>query len=317
MSTLAVRTVHDSPSRHARVLRSLLRSAVRPTLRHVPVNRWSVFVAGTLDGAARLQRRPQGVVSEIVVLPGFDAELVQLPNENRRLSDGVILYFHGGAFLMGGLNTHRPVVAALARRAGVPILNVAYRKLPGTTIEGSVQDCLVAYKWLLSNGADPATVIFAGDSAGGLLVFATAIEARDRKMPVPAGLIGFSPWLDLDCGAKLAHPSRTTDAYLPVRLLDAVTEKGALGVPNPVDCDLAGLPPVLLIASDAEVLRVDSELMSARLAEAGVPCAFHLWKDQVHAFTTLSVSMPESRAAIDEAATFVNSTINNRRRTAV
>lgn len=270
--------------------------------------------AGAIDTAASLRPAPTGVMVEKVSLGEFEAEIVRPVGNDAPLADGAVLYFHGGAFVMGGLNTHRPVVAALARATGRPVMHVAYRQLPTVSIAGSIRDCLIAYKWMLNHGADPASMVFAGDSAGGFLVFATALAARPNGLPLPAGLIGFSPWLDLDCAAKLAHPNRHTDSYLPTSLLAAVSRMGARepGVadptPSPVDGDLAGLPPVMLIATDSEVLRVDSEMMSERLIAAAVPCALSIWDGQVHAFPALFPALPESRAALADVADFIEFT---------
>ena len=190
-------------------------------------------------------------------------------------------------------------------------MHVGYRQLPDTTISGSVDDCLVAYQWLLENGARPESTVFAGDSAGGFLVFATALRARDRDVGLPAGLVGLSPLLDLDCTAKQLHPNASRDAYAPVSALEAIGRLGGSvdGVLDPalspVNGILDGLPPVLLVAAESEVLRPDSETMSERLTAAGVPHTLEIWKGQVHAFPALLPGLPESRRVLAGVAEFV------------
>ncbi|MEV6558186.1 alpha/beta hydrolase [Nocardia sp. NPDC051756] len=302
-------------SRRSWVIEQGFRYTIRPVLRRIPITAWSIRVAGAID-AATVIPRPAGVTLHPVSLAGFDAELVQPVGYSTQLREGAVLYLHGGAFVLGGLNTHRRVVAALARRSGLPVLHVAYRQLPDTTIRGSVNDAVTAYQWLLRNGADPGRVIFAGDSAGGFLVFAAALTAQQTGIPAPAGLIGISPWLDLDCTTKIAHPNNHTDAYLPATLLAAISELGTETdhaveqTLSPVSSALAGLPPVLLIAVTSEVLRVDAELMHRRLTAAGVPSRLQLWDGQVHAFTTVFPSLPESRAALDDCAQFIRAQLN-------
>src|SRR5690606_8835750 len=221
----------------------------------------------------------------------------------------------GGGFAICGLETHRPVAASLARRTGMAVVNVEYRQLPGRSITQSVDDCLTAYRWLLRHGAPAARVVFAGDSAGGYLSFATALRIIERGLPAPAGLIGLSPLLDLDYAAKRDHPNVALDPYIPLSALEAVVRLGAEidGVldplMSPVNGILADLPPVLLIAAEDEVLRYDAELMAQRLDAAGVPNTLELWRGQVHAFTTIWPGLPESRAALGRAARFARTCV--------
>ncbi|MBJ8342121.1 alpha/beta hydrolase fold domain-containing protein [Antrihabitans sp. YC3-6] len=306
--------VSTAPSLQSQAVHATFRLVVRPVLQRIPVNGWPVVLAATVESAAKVLPPPSGVTVEKVCLARFDAEIVRPSTGPMDLRRGAVLYLHGGAFLVGGLNSHRPVVAAIARRTGLAVMHVAYRQLPDAPISGSVEDCVMAYRWLVNRGVDPARIVIAGDSAGGFLAFATALAAPAAGLGGPAALIGFSPWLDLDCATKLAHPNNDSDAYLPAKLLAAVGGSGGTGpngeaLPSPVDGALSGLPPVLLIAVDSEVLFVDSELMAARLDAAGVPCTLRIWKGQIHAFTTLFPWLPESRAALDDAASFIISRI--------
>jgi acetyl esterase/lipase len=224
--------------------------------------------------------------------------------------DGVLMFFHGGGFVTCGLATHRPAVTRIAQAAGLPVLSVAYRQLPAVPLAGSVEDCLSVYRGLLRDGVDPARIVLAGDSAGGCLAFATALGALADGLPGPSGIVALSPWLDFDCATKLAHPNATRDAYAPVGRLARLTE--LLGVTtdpmlSPVNADLTGLPPTLLIAAESEMLRCDAELMAERLAAADVPVTLQIWAGQVHAFPVLADLLPESLAAIREIGEFVRS----------
>ncbi len=149
----------------------------------------------------------------------------------------------------------------------------------------------------------------AGDSAGGHLAFATALRIRDDGVGVPAGIVGLSPWLDFDHMAKIRHHNARRDAYVPARRLRQVARLVVGSHPelhhSPVNADLHGLPPALIICAEGEILRVDAELMADRLAAAGVPCTLQVWEGQVHAFPVLSDLTPEARAAVQEVVTFV------------
>src|SRR5690606_30944893 len=247
----------------------------RPALRLAPINRTTIPVGAlAVESLARLRPRPRGVEREQVSLPGFRIEIIRPAGAARALRHGAVLYMHGGGFAICGLETHRPVAASLARRTGMAVVNVEYRQLPGRSITQSVDDCLTAYRWLLRHGAPAARVVFAGDSAGGYLSFATALRIIERGLPAPAGLIGLSPLLDLDYAAQRDPPHVALDPYIPLSALEAVVRLGAEidGVldplMSPVNGILADLPPVLLIAAEDEVLRYDAELMAQRLDAA-------------------------------------------------
>ncbi|MFE4503433.1 alpha/beta hydrolase [Rhodococcus sp. NPDC056743] len=301
-------TRYGSPSVESRILYNVCRAMVRPVVGAAPLTHGAIRRAAVLDSAAGM-RIPSGIDREVIRFPdrgggsGFDGELVRIAGSTADIRDGAVLYLHGGGFMCCGLNTHRPVVASIAKRTGLPVLHLAYRQLPYTSISGSVDDCLSAYHWLLAQGGLPEKTVFVGDSAGGFLVFATALAAAATDL-APAGLVGLSPFLDLDCTAKSAHANARRDVIAPVSALTAI---GALGgvMESPVDGDLAGLPPSLLIAAESEVLRVDSELMAQRLSAAGVECSLQIWDGQIHAFPAVWPSLPESRAALRDVATFI------------
>ncbi|MGK8521491.1 alpha/beta hydrolase [Nocardia asteroides] len=304
------------PSAQSRLLLAACMGVVRPVLRTFPVTRTTIPVgAATVDGLARLRPRPQGIDREQVSLHGLRLEIIRPAGAARALRHGAVLYMHGGGFAICNTRSHRPIAASLARRTGLAVVNVEYRQLPGTRITHSVRDCLAAYRWLLRHGAEPARIVFAGDSAGGYLAFATALLAVESGLPAPAGLVGLSPLLDLDYGAKRDYVNVTRDPYIPLSALRAVVRIGAEvdgmldpGL-SPVNAALSTLPPVLLVAAEDEVLRFDSELMAQRLTAAGVPNALELWRGQVHAFMSIAPGLPESRAALARVSRFVRARI--------
>ncbi|WP_194816772.1 alpha/beta hydrolase [Nocardia sp. XZ_19_385] len=302
----------DGPSPAARLLLATCTSVVRPALRLAPITRATIPIgAFAIDNLAKLRPGPRGVDREEVTLKGFRMEILRPAGGSKSLRNGAMLYMHGGGFAVCGLSTHRPVAASLARRTGLPVVNVEYRQLPGRSIAQSVQDCLTAYRWLLRKGADPSRITFAGDSAGGYLTFATALAAIETGLPAPAGLIGLSPLLDLDYAAKREYMNVARDPYLPLSALAAVVRIGAEidgrldPMLSPVNGALASLPPVLLVAAEDEVLRYDCELMAQRLTAAGVPNSVELWRGQVHAFMSIAPGLPEGRKALGRVARFV------------
>ncbi|WP_249357779.1 alpha/beta hydrolase [Nocardia cyriacigeorgica] len=304
------------PSAPGRLFEAAFRAVVRPVLRGFPINRMTLPVgAALIDGLSMLRPEPAGIDRELVEMKGFRMEIVRPAGASRALRHGAVLYFHGGGFAICGIRTHRPVAAGLARRTGLPVVNVEYRQLPGTRITESLADCLEGYRWLLRHRVDPARIVIAGDSAGGLLAFSTVLAAMQAGLPAPAGILGLSPLLDLDYAAKREYELSARDAYIPLAALTAVVRLGGevAGVLDPklspVNANLTGLPPVLLIVAEQELLRFDSELMARRLTAAGVPNSLELWRGTVHDFMSIAPNLPEGRAALARASRFIRARI--------
>lgn len=308
-ATAPVRVANPSgASYRARVVYAAARTVARPVLRAWPLCRPGFAAAAALDRAMRLAPRPRYATSEPVEFDGFQGEWVRAADVDE---DGAVLYFHGGAFVFCGLNTHRRGVARLSEASYRPVLSVGYRQLPAAPMSRSIADCVEGYEALLETGRDPAKIVLAGDSAGGYLAFSVAIAARDRGLPMPGRIVALSPLLDFYSSDVLAHPNLRRDAYLPgariARLAEAFAVGGEPLDPStcPLQQDLAGLPPAMIVVAASEVLRTDAESMATRLAEAEVRCELRLWRGQVHAFPVLGNLVPESRAAIADIASFI------------
>ena len=212
--------------------------------------------------------------------------------------------------MVGSLRTHRRMVARLSAVSGAPALSVAYRQLPGTTLLGSVADCVAAYAFLLDEGYRADEIVIAGDSAGGFLTFATALRAVLDGLPAPGGLVAMSPLTDLDHTGKLAHPNLHLDPYIPGALLPELTPMLLGGralepLHSPVNGALAAMPPTLIHVGSTEVLRVDAELMARRLSDAGVPVTLVVWDRQPHVFQIFADFCREGLHSIEEMGAFI------------
>ena len=126
-------------------------------------------------------------------LGGRPAVLVEPEGETR---PGTILYFHGGSFSLGSPRTAMGLTAGLVTRTGFRALSLDYRLAPEHPFPAGIEDCLAAYRALLDGGTDPASVAFAGDSAGGGLTVTTTLAARKAGLPMPGAIVAFSPGLD-------------------------------------------------------------------------------------------------------------------------
>lgn len=223
----------------------------------------------------------------------------------------VILYLHGGAYIYCTPRTLRPITVTLARQAGARLFAPKYRRAPEDPYPAALEDALAAYRHLLDLGIAPGRLVVAGDSAGGGLALALLLALKEAGEPLPAGAVLFCPWTDL---AATGESLVANDARDPVIHGDAPA-RGAryyLNGASPTDPlasplygDLAGLPPLFIQVSDAEVLFDDSARVAAKAQAAGVAVDFRAWSGLPHVWHYFVIFLPEARAALREAAAFI------------
>jgi len=303
--------VHARRSCRSRLVRIGSRAVVRPLLGFYPATGPVAPLIDLIEVGFRAVPRLSTTEFEPVDAGEWSAELVTA--KGAAPGQAAIVYFHGGAFVMCGLATHRRIAERLAERTGLPVLSVAYRQRSRGRIHTSIRDCVAAVNWLIDRGFDPARLVLAGDSAGGHLSFAVALAAAAEGIQV-AGVVALSPWLDFDNSVRRRHRNALRDDFIPTYRLQRVARQvtGTRQIDpslSPVNADLRGLPPALIMCAAGEVLRHDAELMTERLDKAGVPVELHIWEGQVHAFPVLANLLPESRAALDRIAQFVTSVV--------
>lgn len=268
-----------------------------------------------VDGFAGLiPRLPSAAHIERIELDNCAAEWVRAPGVSTQRA---ILYFHGGAFLTCGLNTHRPLVTRLSKAADAAVLTVGYRKLPSHQITDAIDDGMSGLRWLQEQGFDDDRVVVAGDSAGGYLAFMTTLLAIRNEIMKPAGITTVSPFTDVDPARKLKHRNARKCSMFTRGALSMFAQylsraqvledqgSSAGRVASPVDAELSGLPPVTIHASSDELLLPDAELMAERLEGSGIRCDLHLWDGQVHDFPLAADILPEGRRAIRYIGDFV------------
>jgi monoterpene epsilon-lactone hydrolase len=239
-----------------------------------------------------------GVPAEWVVAPGA-------------LAERVILYLHGGGYVVGSINTHRDLAARLSRAAAARVLLIAYRLAPEHPHPAAVEDATAAYRWLLANGTSSAQLVIAGDSAGGGLTVATLVALRDAGEPLPAAGVCLSPWVDLE---GVGESMTTKAAVDPMVQREGLTKMAAMylaGQPPrtplaaPLHADLSGLPPLLIQVGTAETLLDDSTRLAERARKAGVQVTLEPWEDMIHVWQAFAAILPEGRQAIERIGEFV------------
>ncbi len=245
------------------------------------------------------------------VIAGVPVEWVQPQTLVGKADAPICVYFHGGGYIAGSLNSHRDMASTLAQLAQVRMLMVDYRLAPEHPFPAAHEDAMVVYQALLNQGVDAGQLILGGDSAGGNLALATAQTVRDTHLPLPRGLVLFSPWLDLTHQGESIDSNSDSDAMLHRRLLVDALAMYSPNVPasdariSPLLGNLAGLPPCLTVVSQSEILRDDTLRMHQKLQALGSDSTCLQWKHTPHAFAVMARLLPEARDALRQTADFI------------
>lgn len=220
----------------------------------------------------------------------------------------VLLYLHGGAYVLGSCDSHRHLASHIARAAGVAALLPEYRLAPEHRFPAALEDAVRVYSQLIDDGTPPEAIVVAGDSAGGGLSMALLLALRERGLPQPALGCLLSPWLDLSASGESMETRRAADPWFNPEDLPHVTrfycEESELRSPlvSPVYAEAGGLCPVYIQVGDHEILLSDSERLAANIRSAGGPVELEVWPDMWHVFQAFVLVMPESRDAVERLA---------------
>ncbi len=223
--------------------------------------------------------------------------------------DRVILYLHGGGYVIGTNVAYREFASRLAQanRARVCVLN--YRLAPENPFPAAVDDAVGAFGWLLEQGIKPSNIVIAGDSAGGGLTLATLLSLRDAGGPQAACGVCFSPWTDLAATGASAQPGAVDDPLVNAEVLSSMTQAYAgedvlNPLASPLYGDYEGLPPLLLLVGEREVLLDDAIRVADKARNAGVKVEYFQGPGLVHVWPVLAPTAPESTAALTQMADF-------------
>ncbi len=240
---------------------------------------------------------------------GVPVELIDVVNSRK----GIILYLHGGAYAVGSAYVHREFLSRLAKSCQTKVLAINYRLAPENPFPAALEDSITAYKWLVSRGFDPSTIVIAGDSAGGGLAIATLVALRDNGTPLPACAVCISPWVNLShTGEK---PNNNNDPILNPEILAHFSRDyaGQTDICNPlispVFADLKELPPLLIHAGTDEILIDQVKQIYENARQAGVEIVLDLWDGMFHVFQIIPI-LPESKRSLEKIASFINKKIH-------
>ncbi len=225
--------------------------------------------------------------------------------------DRIVLYLHGGGYVMGSINTHRELASRLSRAAAARVLLIDYRLAPEHPHPAAVEDAVSAYRWLLARGVTPSHLAIAGDSAGGGLTVATLVALRDAGVPLPAAAVCLSPWVDLEGLGESMSTRAAVDPMVqrePLQRLAALYLDGQdprTPLAAPLHADLRGLPPLLIQVGDAETLLDDATRLAERARAAGVDVTLEPWPEMIHVWQLFANMLPEGQQAIDNIGAFL------------
>jgi epsilon-lactone hydrolase len=293
------------PSRESQRMKTLLSAQLAPLFRgEVPIAAARAF----FEAISAEAPRPPGIDIE-------EAEGLGVVGEWLRPRDGddggVILYVHGGAFVLGSRNTHRQIASQIAIAARARALVVDYRLAPEHPFPAGLDDAVRSYRALLDAGVDARRIVIAGDSAGGGLALAALVALREAGCPLPAGAVLLSPWTDL----ALSGPSHVTRAAAdPLLATEGMPGfvRAYLGdrdprtpLASPLYADLAGLPPLFVQVGDDEVLLDDATRVATRAEAASVKVTLEVWEGMWHVFQQTAARVPEAREAVLRIGAFV------------
>jgi epsilon-lactone hydrolase len=258
------------------------------------------------EKSTRFFRIPKEAHCQPVNINGIAAEWIRCPTSK----NSVILYLHGGAYALGSINIHREYLSRLTLATQQKVLAINYRLAPEHPFPAALEDSLMAYRWLLSQGFDSSNMVIAGDSAGGGLTLSTLVSLRDAGDPLPACAVCISPWVDLTLSTKSIWTKAPDDPLLSSNILKVYSKYYAgdfetnLPLISPLFADLRGLPPLLIHVGTNEILLDEAIQISENARLAGVDLTLETWEGMFHVFQILSF-IPETQRSLDNIAKFI------------
>jgi acetyl esterase len=216
----------------------------------------------------------------------------------------VVVFFHGGGWVAGTLETHDPYCRALANEAGVVVVSVDYRLAPEHKFPAGLEDCLAATEWVMAHaeelGGDASRVMVAGDSAGGTLATVVALLRRDRGMAGLAGQILLYPttaYYDPPTASYLENAegyglTRKGMIWFWDHYLNDKSEAADFRVSPLLAASLAGLPRAFVVTAEYDVLRDEGQSYAKRMAEAGVEVTQVFAEGMNHGFAASANEFP-------------------------
>ncbi len=264
--------------------------------------------AGSAAGMEMMGVMPDGVtITDITAAGMFALDIVPDGAADGR----VVLYLHGGGYVVLSPRTHAKLAAGIAVATGCRVVSVDYRLAPEHPHPAAVVDALAAYRWLLEQGYAPNQVAVSGDSAGGGLTVAMLLAARDEGVPQPAAAVPLSPWVDLEGTGESMDTKAEADLIVGrdgLKLMaDMYVAGGDIRHPlvAPMYGDFTGIAPLYIQVGSDETLLDDSTRLAAVAARAGVDVRLDVFPEMQHVFQSGLGMFPEADDAIERIGRYL------------
>lgn len=228
---------------------------------------------------------------------------------------GAILYIHGGGYIGGSSASHRKFAGHLANATGLPAFAVDYRLAPEHKYPSQLDDVRAGFDWLVEGGLQPSRIVVAGDSAGGALATALALQLRDEGLPGPGAVIGLSPYYDSEGLGASFESNTSSDVMAGARGRAGIQANVSMFIADEsqrispyvtaLRADVTGLPPHFLTVGDGELLVDGVQRFGEMLREAGIPVVVDVVPEMQHVFPLMAGRAPEADAAVRAIAGFV------------
>lgn len=285
-----------------------LRHVQKPWLARVgdPARARAVF-----ERNARLARMPAGVMCRPRQIGGVRGLWVGCPAAQGPARDRVLLYLHGGAFVMGSPATHAALAARLCARTGAEAFLPDYRLAPEHPFPAAFDDACAAWSGLVARGYAPGAILAGGDSAGGGLALALLGALCAAGGDRPRAVFALSPWTDLTLSGASLSENAARDPLLPAERLAEIRDVVLAGADpadpraSPLMARFTGAGPVFLQAARDEILRDDTLRMAGRLRSSGVEVELDLWESAPHVLAMFQGWVPEADEAVRRLALFI------------
>lgn len=289
---------------------SFLESLPGPKLNELAPDEARVL-ARTVYGQVEVPVGEVATISDLVIETpeghGLKARLFDARSD--RAPSPALLFFHGGGWVVGGLDAYAPLCAEIARTLMLPVVSVAYRLAPEHPWPAAADDAEAAARWLAANpsvlGSEVTALVLAGESAGGNLAIITTIALRDRpaELPVVAHWV-ICPVTDLV--TPYASASRFGGGYFLTSdmlawFADSYRPDPQHWRASPIVAPLEALPPAVVTTANLDPVRDQGRAYAGALAESGVSVAFHEAEGNIHGFTSFRAAIPSSQTDLEVA----------------
>ena len=246
------------------------------------------------------------VQREVIDTPEFRGDIFRPPSA----TDRVLLYLHGGGFALYPKSSYASMLALMCLTTEANTYALDYRLAPEHPFPAALDDCRVAYDWLLSSGADPRQIIIAGDSAGGNLTIALLCELRDYGCPLPALGLAMSPATEFDAerpSMRINEPFDWISGNMALMWRDFYCYEEERSDPrvSPVHANLRGLPPIYVQAGRSEILYDSICAFAVEAKRQGADIRFDSWDDMNHVFQMFGEDAPQSSQALRKISEMV------------